>query len=132
MENINIIKKKENPLFNREEIQISVKADITPSNAEIEKLIADKFSTKIENIKIKKIDGKFGSKTFTITANVYASEEDKNKTEIKTKKQKKAEADTSGKEKVKEENAEQSSQKEDSSLTSSNQSSEPASEQSKE
>jgi len=117
MENINIIKKKENPLFNRKEIQISVKADITPSNEEIEKLIADKFSTKIENIKIKKIDGKFGSKTFTITANVYASEEDKNKTEIKTKKQKKAEADTSGKEKVKEENAEQSSKKEGESLT---------------
>ena len=132
MKNFKIIKEKENPLFNRKEIKASVEAESTPSRADIEKLISEKLSTQIENIKIKKISGKFGSKTFTIIANIYASEKDKDSVEPKTKKQKKAEADTSSKGEVKEENAEQSSQKEDSSLTSSTKSSEPVSKQSKE
>ena len=132
---LEIISEKENHLFNRREIQLNIKAETTPNRENVRKLISEKFSTPVENIKIKKILGKFGSKIFIITANIYASEEDKNKTESKSRKKAKkkiAEADTSNKGKVKEENAEQSSQKEDSSLTSSNKSSEPASEQSKE
>jgi len=81
MKNIQIIKEKENPLFNRKEIQVSIKAEITPSREEIQKLISEKFSTSIENIKIKKISGKFGSKTFIIIANIYASIKDKNNIE---------------------------------------------------
>ena len=133
MENIKILQEKENSLFNRKEIQLSVEAEITPNHEDIKKLISEKFSTKIENIKIKKISGKFGSKTFTITANIYSSEEDKNKTEPKLKKKaekKIAEADTSDKGEVKKEEAEQSSQTE-SSLDNSSNKSEPTGEANK-
>ena len=81
-----IIQEKENPLFNRKEIQLSIEAEVTPSNSDMEKLICEKFSTQIENIKIKKILGKFGSKTFTVFANVYASKKDKDYIESKKKK----------------------------------------------
>ena len=90
MENFKIIEEKENPLFNRKEIQFDVQAKITPSRIEIGKLISEKFSTQIENIKIKKIHGKFGSNNFNITTFIYKSEEDKNKLEIKKKKEEKS------------------------------------------
>ena len=86
MENFKILEKKENPLFNRKEIQMSIEAEVTPSNSDIEKLISEKFSTQIENIKIKKISGKFGSKTFTVFVNIYASKKDKENIEPKSKK----------------------------------------------
>jgi len=87
MENFKILEEKENPLFNRREIKLSVDAEITPSNSEAEKFISEKFSTPIENIKIKKISGRFGSKTFTIIVNVYNSKEHK-EAESKSKKSK--------------------------------------------
>ena len=74
---LKIIQEKENPLFNRKEVQVSVKGEITPNNAEAEKSISEKFSTPAENIKIKKIHGKFGSKTFIISANIYKSKHGK-------------------------------------------------------
>jgi len=88
MENFKIIEQKENPLFNRNEVKISVEADVTPSNAEVEKFLSEKFSSSIENIKIKRILGKFGAKVFTIIANIYSSEKHK-KIESKNKKSKK-------------------------------------------
>lgn len=91
MENFKLIEEKENPLFNRKEIRFEVKAEITPSRTEILKLISEKFSTQIENIKIKKIHGRFGSNNFNITTFIYKSKEDKNKLEIKKKKEKLAE-----------------------------------------
>ena len=89
MENFKVIEEKENPLFNRKEIQFDVQAKITPSREEIIKLISEKFSTQIENIKIKKIHGKFGSNNFNINTFIYKSEQDKNKLEIKKKKEEK-------------------------------------------
>ena len=83
-----VINEKENKLFNRKEIQINVEAEVTPSHEESKKLISEKFSTQPENIRIKKIAGKFGSKVFEISANIYSSEEEKNKIEIFSKKQK--------------------------------------------
>ncbi|MBA7699350.1 hypothetical protein ES703_108045 [subsurface metagenome] len=68
MENFKILNEKENPLFSRKEIQVGVEAEITPSHLNVEKLISEKFSTPVGNIKIKKISGKFGSKTFIIPA----------------------------------------------------------------
>jgi len=82
-----VINEKENKLFNRKEIQINVEAEITPSHEEAKKLISKKFSTKPENIRIKKIAGKFGSKVFGISANVYSSKEDLEKTEFFSKKE---------------------------------------------
>jgi len=84
---LKITNQKDNPLFKRNEIEGNVNAEITPSRQEIKKLISEKFSTAPEAIKIKGIHGKFGSKSFRIQANVYASAEDKEKTEPKTKKE---------------------------------------------
>jgi len=86
MENFNIIEQKENPLFKRKEIKFSVDAEITPSHTDTRKIISEKFSIPEENIRIKKILGKFGSKTFTISTNIYESEQDKLETEGKSKK----------------------------------------------
>ncbi len=93
MENFKILEEKGNSLFNRREIKLSVEAEVTPSNAETEKFISEKFSTPIENIKIKKISGKFGSRNFTILVNLYGSEEHKNGIESKLKKNKKTKGD---------------------------------------
>jgi len=83
---LNITSEQENPLFNRKEILATVDAEITPKKQEIEQLLTQKFSTQPDSIVIKKILGKFGSKTFQINASVYKSKEDKEKTEPKSKK----------------------------------------------
>jgi len=82
-----LIDEIENKLFNRKEIQINIEAEVTPSHKEAKELISEKFSTQLENIRIKKISGKFGTKIFTISANIYPSEEEKNKIEIFSKKE---------------------------------------------
>ena len=89
MENIVIITKKENPLFNRKEIELEIEANVSPKISEAEEAIAKEFSTNQENIKVKRINGKFGSNKFLITANIYSSKEDKEKTEPKSKEKKK-------------------------------------------
>lgn len=91
MENFKILEEKENPLFNRKEIKFSVDAQVTPSNADVEKFISEKFSAQPEAIKIKGIHGGFGSKTFTISANIYKTREDLEKTEPKQKEETKPE-----------------------------------------
>ena len=86
MENFNIIEERENVLFKRKEIKFSVDSEVTPSHADVRKIISEKFSTPEENIRIKTILGKFGSKNFTISTNVYTSEQDKLNTEGPSKK----------------------------------------------
>ena len=85
---IKIIEENNNPLFNRKEIRILVTSESNPTKADSEKLISEKFSSQIESIAIKSIKGKFGRNEFLITANIYKSLEDKNKTEPKPKKKK--------------------------------------------
>jgi ribosomal protein S24E len=85
---LKIIKEKENPLFNRKEISFELFSEITPNRKEIVELISKKLGIPEENIKIKKIAGKFGSKDFIIETNIYESEEHKHKTEKKSKKKK--------------------------------------------
>jgi len=86
MKNFNIIEEKENPLFKRKEVKFTINAAITPSHAIARKIISEKFSTLEENIRVKNILGKFGSKNFTISAHIYASEQDKLDTEGQSKK----------------------------------------------
>lgn len=86
-----ILEEKENSLFNRKELKLEIESDVTPSHAEIEKLISEKFSADAEKIKINKIEGKFGVRKFLVLANIYNSKEDKENFEIKTKKQREAE-----------------------------------------
>ncbi len=88
---LKIIHEKENSLFKRKEILAEINSETTPNRIEIEKILSKKFSQPAENIKIKTIKGNFGSKTFRIKANVYEMMEDKEQTEIKTKKQREAE-----------------------------------------
>lgn len=81
----------ENPLFGRREIEGEIYVDVTPSRQEVAKVLAETFSVPAENIKIRTIMGKFGSKVFVINANIYSSKEDKNKVEIQKKKDVEAE-----------------------------------------
>jgi len=82
---LEILKEIENKLFDRKEVIVTIDSEITPSHQEVEKLLSEHFKTKIENIKIKKIKGKFGYKTFTILANIYSSKKEKDATELKKK-----------------------------------------------
>ncbi|VVB82116.1 Ribosomal protein S24e [uncultured archaeon] len=88
MEKIIIIHQRENPILKRKEVEIKVELEITPKTSEAEEIISKKFSSSIENVRIKKIKGKFGSKNFVIIANIYHSKEDKDKIEPKSKKDK--------------------------------------------
>lgn len=80
------ISKKENALFKRKEIEGSIESEITPSRLDVLEILAKKFSVDSEVIKIKGIHGKFGSKTFMVSVNIYESVEDKNSIEPKKKK----------------------------------------------
>ncbi len=55
MKNMKIISQKENPLFSRKEIEISIETGIAPKTSDTETFIAKEFSTNNENVKIKKI-----------------------------------------------------------------------------
>lgn len=87
--NSKILEQKENHLFKRKEIKIIVESPISPSIKDAEKIVSEKFSGNEESIKIKKVGGKFGRNTFLISANIYQSKEDKEKTEKKPKEKKK-------------------------------------------
>lgn len=91
MKNMKILAQRENPLFNRKEIEIIIETNVAPKISETEDFIAKEFSTSNENVKVKKVKGRFGSTNFTITANIYHSKEDKDKIEPKDKKKQKAE-----------------------------------------
>lgn len=82
-----IIEKKENPLFNRNEIILEIESEIVPSRSEVEKIISEKFSAQPETIKINKIASNFGSKIFKVTAHIYSSKKDKYSTEVNVKKE---------------------------------------------
>lgn len=85
---LTILKQKENLLFKRKEIEANLESNVPPKMQEAAEILSKEFSSSPENVKVKKIAGKFGSKNFIITANVYHSKEDKEKTEIKTQKEK--------------------------------------------
>ncbi len=83
---LKITEEKENELFNRKEIKGVVESKVTPSRQDVAKLLAEKFSVPSENIKIKGITGKFGTRIFDIEANIYSSKEEKDSIELKKKK----------------------------------------------
>ncbi|MFH1608321.1 MAG: hypothetical protein ABIA78_04275 [archaeon] len=83
---LKIISETENPLFNRKEIEGEIETDVAPSREDVRKVISEKFSANSENIKVRTIMGKFGSRVFVIVANIYDSKENLDKYEIKKKK----------------------------------------------
>ncbi|MEK6741956.1 MAG: hypothetical protein AABX91_01340 [Nanoarchaeota archaeon] len=84
---LKVIHEKENPLFKRKEVKVSVHSEKSPSREEASKILADKFSVPSGNVKIKSIHGSFGSKTFDIEANIYSSKGEKDSVEFKKKKE---------------------------------------------
>lgn len=84
-----IIQEKENPLFKRKEIILNIELDVSPSKKDVEKLVAEKFSVPEENIYVKKIEGKFGSREFRVFVHVYSSAQDKKNIIGKSKKEEK-------------------------------------------
>lgn len=81
-----IINQKENILFNRKEIRAEIESEMTPKKQDVEKFLSEKFGIPNENIEVKKISGKFGSKNFEIMAFVYDSKELKEQIEPRQKK----------------------------------------------
>ena len=84
---LKIVKEYENLLFNRKEIEATMSANSIPSKKSIEEVLSKKFSIHPENIAIKKIGARYGSNGFKIIASIYNSKEDKEKTEVRAKKQ---------------------------------------------
>ena len=91
MTEIKNVQEKDNLLFNRKEIKIDVGAEITPSREEALKIVCEKFSCASEVIKIIRIGSNFGTKVFTIVADIYGSKEVKTSIAIKRKKELEAE-----------------------------------------
>jgi len=92
---LKITEEKDNKLFGRKEVKGFVEAEVTPSRQNVTAALSEKFSAPVENIKIKKILGKFGAKIFDVEANIYSSKKEKDNIELKKKKdmaQKKPEA----------------------------------------
>lgn len=99
---LKITEEKENALFNRKEIKGFIDSEVVPSRIETSKILSEKFKVPWENIKIKKIVGKFGSKTFSVEANIYSSKQDKDSIELKKKKETESEKKATGEVVVKE------------------------------
>jgi ribosomal protein S24E len=85
-----IIEDKQNDLLRRRELKIITDAGKNPSREDAVKMIAEHFKADEENIVVNSIRGKFGRKTFLIVASIYANKEDKEKTEITSKKKRDA------------------------------------------
>lgn len=83
-----IIEDKNNSLLRRREVKVIIESEKNPSMQDAGKLISEHFKCKEENILIKQIKGKFGRNTFLISANLYNSKEEKEKTEPKRKEKK--------------------------------------------
>ena len=86
-----ILEEKQNLLFKRKEVILEVEANTTPNHEEMKKAISEQFSIKPDTFKIKKIEGRFGSRIFKIYVFIYSSKEDKKDTEVKTKQEKELE-----------------------------------------
>ena len=83
---IKIIQENENALFKRKEIKGSVVSESTPTRLDVSEFLSKKFSVPLEAIKIKGIQGRFGSNEFKIEANIYPSKGDRDSVELKKKK----------------------------------------------
>ncbi len=88
---LKILKESQNPLFNRKEVFASAESKINPSNEEVITALSEKYSVEKNAIRINHIKGKFGSNEFTITANVYPTNEERDNVEKLTTKEKEVE-----------------------------------------
>jgi len=85
---LKIIKEEQNPLFNRKEIVATTpKINSSPKKQEIIQTLSEKYSIPTDALRILDIKGKFGTNDFTIRANLYPSNEERNNYERLTKKE---------------------------------------------
>ncbi|MBL7059030.1 hypothetical protein ISS08_01095 [Candidatus Pacearchaeota archaeon] len=91
MKNFKIISENRNPLFKRKEVEASVESEITPGRYDVKIALSKELKVSEDQVKIKNVLGKYGSKVFDISANVYDTVEDRDYTEPKTTKEKKDE-----------------------------------------
>jgi ribosomal protein S24E len=87
-----IIQEKENSLLNRKEFTYEVKEEIIPSKETVKEELSKKYGFEKDLIEVLKISGKFGVKVFEVVAQVYHNKEEMNRTVLKSKKQRDAEA----------------------------------------
>jgi ribosomal protein S24E len=87
----NILMERENPLFSRKEIILEITADVTLSKDEAKRVISEKFSSDESLIRIRVIKGKFGSRVFSVVADIYDSVNEFNRVVKKTKQEIEAE-----------------------------------------
>jgi len=88
---LKITKEEQNPLFDRKEIIATLVAESLPKRQEVIKSLSEKYSLPIDALRVLDIKGKFGEKEFIIRAHIYPSNEERDKYEKLTKKEKEAE-----------------------------------------
>lgn len=102
---LNVTNEQKNPLYNRTEIFGSIKEKNIPSKMEVANLVAEKYSVPSTAVRILEIKGKFGLNEFFVRANIYTSQEERDKIERMSKKEK--EQETKANEKPAEETKEE-------------------------
>jgi len=88
---LKIIKEKQNPLFNRKEIKASLISNSAPQRQEVIKSLSEKYSIPVDALRVLTIKGSFGTKEFIIKAHIYSSNQEREKYEKLTKKEKELE-----------------------------------------
>ena len=89
---LEVTNEKKNPLVNRTEIKAHTTSDVNPKKFDVAKVLAEKYSVPVDNIRVLTIYGKYGTNEFDIAANIYESKEERDKVELYSKKEKEAEA----------------------------------------
>lgn len=87
-----IIQEKENILLNRNEFIYEIKEEVIPSKEIVKEELSKKYGFEKDLIEVLKISGKFGVKIFEVIVHVYHNKEEMNKTILKSKKQRDAQA----------------------------------------
>jgi ribosomal protein S24E len=84
---LKIITEKVNSLFGRKEVRVAIEASKVPTKEEAAKLIAEKYSTKSELVRVKEVQGKFGTTIVIIDSDIYDNEKTFESYVKKTKKE---------------------------------------------
>ena len=84
-----VLQNKKNNLLHREEVLISLDANVTPSKLIIVEDVSKHMKKPVGNIVIEKIDGRFGTKNVLVYAKIYDDEKSRHKFEVVSRKLKK-------------------------------------------
>lgn len=76
----------QNSLLDRREVKVRVESDVSPSRIESVKIVSEQFSCELDCVNIVRISSNFGTRTFTIVADIYKSKQARDVIAIKKKK----------------------------------------------